>query len=226
MKICIICENEFYEVRCDQKYCSLTCRKVNKNVLRRKDPIKYNCVICDTEFTQKRKDNVTCSNLCSQKLWVKNNPEKNKLRQKNAIPHNKRNPDGFKLIQRRYKDKKRLTDPVYCTHENIANLIRNAIKKVGTVKMNRTVNILGCTVPEFRDHLETQFEPWMNWDNYGLYNGELNYGWDIDHIEPLFPSGIVRCENDIIRLNHHTNLRPLCSKINRDVKKNKIKFGC
>ena len=25
----------------------------------------------------------------------------------------------------------------------------------------------------------------MNWENYGLYNGELNYGWDIDHIIPI-----------------------------------------
>jgi hypothetical protein len=58
----------------------------------------------------------------------------------------------------------------------------------------------------------------MTWDNYGLYNGELNYGWDIDHIIPL-SSG--KTEDDLINLNHYTNLQPLCSKINRDIKKNK-----
>ena len=46
----------------------------------------------------------------------------------------------------------------------------------------------------------------MNWNNRGKYNGTPNYGWDIDHIIPV-SKGIT--ENDIIKLNHHTNLRPL-----------------
>jgi hypothetical protein len=29
-------------------------------------------------------------------------------------------------------------------------------------------------------------------------------------------------EDDIIKLNHYTNLQPLCSKFNRDIKKDKI----
>ena len=61
----------------------------------------------------------------------------------------------------------------------------------------------------------------MNWNNYGIYNGEENYGWDLDHIIPL-SSG--KCEEDVIRLNHYTNIQPLCSYINRNVKRDKI-FG-
>ena len=57
----------------------------------------------------------------------------------------------------------------------------------------------------------------MTWDNKGLYNGELNYGWDVDHIIPI---DTAVTEDDVIRLNHYTNLQPLCSKINRDIKKN------
>jgi len=56
----------------------------------------------------------------------------------------------------------------------------------------------------------------MNWENRGLYNGELNYGWDIDHIKPL---ATATCETDIIKLNHYTNLKPLCSYTNRYIKK-------
>lgn len=59
----------------------------------------------------------------------------------------------------------------------------------------------------------------MNWNNYGLYNGEFNYGWDIDHI---IPSSSAKCEKDAYKLSHYTNLQPLCSKINRDVKKDFI----
>ena len=57
----------------------------------------------------------------------------------------------------------------------------------------------------------------MTWDNKGLYNGELNHGWDLDHIIPI---DTAITEEDVIRLNHYTNLQPLCSKINRDIKKN------
>jgi len=41
--------------------------------------------------------------------------------------------------------------------------------------------------------------------------------------EPLFPEGIIRTEEDI-RLNHYTNLQPLCSKVNRFIKKNTMHF--
>ena len=59
----------------------------------------------------------------------------------------------------------------------------------------------------------------MSWDNYGLYNGELNYGWDIDHIIPL---ASATTEKELLKLNHFTNLQPLCSKINRDIKRDTI----
>lgn len=51
--------------------------------------------------------------------------------------------------------------------------------------------------------------------------GELSHGWDIDHI---IPSSIAISEEDIVKLNHFSNLQPLCSKINRDVKINKQNY--
>jgi hypothetical protein len=59
----------------------------------------------------------------------------------------------------------------------------------------------------------------MTWDNKGLYNKKLNYGWDIDHIIPL---SLAKTEEEIIKLNHYTNLQPLCGYTNRYIKVNKI----
>ena len=59
----------------------------------------------------------------------------------------------------------------------------------------------------------------MNWDNYGLYNGELNYGWDIDHI---IPTSLAEDEETLIRLWYYSNLQPLCSYYNRHIKRNKV----
>ena len=55
----------------------------------------------------------------------------------------------------------------------------------------------------------------MNWENRGLYNGELNYGWDLDHIIPICKA---KTDEEVYKLNHYTNFQPLCSKINRDIK--------
>ena len=61
----------------------------------------------------------------------------------------------------------------------------------------------------------------MNWENYGKYNGELNYGWDIDHVIPV---SFGDTEDELIKLNHYSNLKPLCSKVNRDLKRNNPHF--
>jgi len=68
-----------------------------------------------------------------------------------------------------------------------------------------------------KEFSESKFEYWMTWENRGLYNGELNYGWDIDHIIPI---SSAKNEEEIIKLSHYTNLQPLCSKINRNIKNN------
>jgi len=99
---------------------------------------------------------------------------------------------------------------------NIRTSICNSIRKNGYIKINKTEFIIGCSFEDFKLYLESKFEDWMSCDNYGLYNGELNHGWDIDHIIPL---SSTKEEEKIIELNHHTNLQPLCSYTNRCIKR-------
>ena len=86
-----------------------------------------------------------------------------------------------------------------------------------------TSDILGCSYIDFKLFIESKWEDWMDWNNYGLYNGELNYGWDLDHIIPI-SSGLTK--DDIIKLSYYTNYQPLCSKVNRDLKRNNITETC
>ena len=102
---------------------------------------------------------------------------------------------------------------------SIRCLIINSIKRKGFKKNSKTLHILGCSFEDFKLYIESKFEYWMTWENRGLYNGELNHGWDIDHILPI---SSANNEDDIYKLNHYTNLQPLCSKVNRDIKKNKF----
>jgi hypothetical protein len=62
----------------------------------------------------------------------------------------------------------------------------------------------------------------MTWDNYGNPKDgvlEPKKSWDFDHIIPV---SSATSEDEILKLNHYTNLQPLCSYNNRIIKKNKI----
>ena len=110
-------------------------------------------------------------------------------------------------------------EPLVRLRTNIRSLIGQSIRNKGFKKSLKSEQILNCTFEEFKQHLEGLFEPWMNWDNYGNPKDGLfepNKTWDIDHIIPV-TTAIT--EEDIIKLNHYTNLKPLCSYVNRWVKK-------
>ena len=150
----------------------------------------------------------------SNKKYSENNKEKIKLWSKEYYLTNK---EKIREYKRLYTSNRMKSDPLFKLTKSIKNLIGNSIRRNGYKKLSRTELILGCSFNKFKEHIESKFEPWMTWENRGLYNGELNYGWDLDHI---IPSSSAITEEDMIKLNHYTNLQPLCSYINRDIKRN------
>jgi hypothetical protein len=150
--------------------------------------------------------------LLNRKEYYKENRDQ-KLEYQKKYQKNNKDKRNIQLSERRK------TDPLYRLITNIRNLINNSFYEMGYSKTSRTQEILGCSFEEFKSYLESKFEPWMTWENRGLYNGELDFGWDIDHIIPLVSAESVE---ELVRLNHFVNLQPLCSKVNRDIKKNKI----
>jgi len=148
--------------------------------------------------------------------WKKDNPKKVKEQKKRYRENNK---EKIKAYNRKYKSEKLMSDPLFRLTTKIRKAITNSLKNKGYTKSSLSREILGCSYKDFLIHIESKFEPWMNWNNYGKYNGEINYGWDLDHIIPL---SSIRTEEDIIKLNHYTNFQPLCSYINRNIKKDNI----
>lgn len=161
-----------------------------------------------------------------KKDWAKENEQHLKEKRKQYWNDNK-----VKLNQKQYERKKKrlLTDPLFKFKSNIRSLIFNSFYRKGFVKKSKSFEILGCSFEEFCTHIESLWSHpnnldengnvWMNWNNRGLYNGTPNYGWDIDHIIPV---SVGMTEEDVIKLNHYTNLQPMCSYYNRDVKINKV----
>lgn len=150
----------------------------------------------------------------SDKKYAKANKEKINLIKKKWA---KENPEKRKISKTKHFLKRLSVDPLFKLKHNISCSIRQSMKRHGYSKKSRSCEILGCSFEMFKQHIESLWQPWMNWDNYGKYDGTPNYGWDIDHITPLSSAKI---EQDVINLNHYSNLQPLCSYINRDVKRN------
>jgi len=155
--------------------------------------------------------------------YRKNNIEKERNRHRKYYVENR---EKIQKYRESYKDRRNLlhkektkTDPLYKLGHNVRTLVKQTFRQYG--KKSKTQDILGCSFDEFKLHIESQWEDWMNWDNYGNPKDgiiEPNKTWDIDHI---VPSSSALNEEDIIRLNHHTNLQPLCSYYNRFIKKDK-----
>ena len=123
-----------------------------------------------------------------------------------------------KTTNKRIKEKL-ISCPLYKLTKNIRVITKRIFKIKKIKKELNSEKILGCSFYEFKIYLENKFEPWMNWDNYGKYNGELNYGWDIDHIIPV---SSAKTKEDVYKLAHYTNLQPLCSYTNRYIKINHL----
>jgi hypothetical protein len=151
--------------------------------------------------------------------------EKNKEKIKNydKIRKNKENitPDKLKIhrdYNANYTKNRRKNDVIFKFKHNISCLIRESIKRRGSKKLTKSEIILGCTLNEFKIHIESLWKTWMNWDNYGnpkdgIY--EPNKTWDFDHIIPMKEG---KTEIEIIKLNHYTNIQPMCSYYNRFIK--------
>lgn len=151
-------------------------------------------------------------------IYAIKNSESISKYQKNYYINNKEILNEYKKgwVSEKYK-----TDNVFRLKNSISSLIRSSLKKNGFVKKSKSVDILGCNIEEFKIYLESKFEDWMTWENYGKYDGSPKSGWDIDHKIPL---SSVNNEEGLISLNHYTNLQPLCGYINRNIKKDKIYY--
>jgi hypothetical protein len=125
---------------------------------------------------------------------------------------------------RNYDNERYKNNPCFRLHKiqkvNILSNLKKVTKNL-TYNYHKSEVVLGCSFREFKLYLESKFEPWMNWENQGKYNGELNFGWDLDHIIPI---SSAKTEDEVIKLNHYTNYQPLCSKVNRDIKRDNLEY--
>jgi len=124
----------------------------------------------------KNKKCCKCKKIKSLKCFVKDLTRADgyvsmckKCRSKNTMEWNKK----------KYKE-----DIFFRFRKCVSDTIRKALKDNGGTKKGYSIfDFLPYTFQQLKENIESKFESWMNWDNYGVY--EKNKGkWNIDHIIP------------------------------------------
>lgn len=86
----------------------------------------------------------------------------------------------------------------------VCTTLRTCTGARGTPKFTKLV---GCTLPEFKRHLERQFTHGMSWENYGTF-------WEVDHIKAASRFDVTK-PAELVACFHFSNLRPLTGSANR-----------
>lgn len=130
---------------------------------------------------------------------------KHKIKEYNNKPETKKR-------RNEKQSKRRKEDPLVALRENLSNRINKALHSLGSRKSDKTIDYLGCSISEFVEHMESQFQEGMTWTNYGRRNTDENL-WEIDHIVPIH-YGSPDLEQVKKRL-HYTNCQPMWAAENR-----------
>ena len=97
-----------------------------------------------------------------------------------------------------YVKNKRLNNNIFALSGRIRSRLNESLRKNGYTKRSKTHEIIGCSWEFLKGYIEQQFLKGMTWENRSE--------WHIDHIIPI---SSAKTEEDVIKLNHYTNLRPL-----------------
>ena len=129
------------------------------------------------------------------KQWREGNKERHRQNAKDYYHNNKSHANE---VKRKRRIIRRHSDPLYAFKEGVRSLVLRAFKNKNYTKSSQTHEIIGCEWADLSRHIESQFVDGMGWFNRSE--------WHVDHVIPL---ASAKSLDDIIRLNHYTNLQPL-----------------
>jgi hypothetical protein len=182
----------------------------------------YFLKVKDTEaFIEKRRAysklyNQTPKRKKWNRLYARRNYKRDKERQ---VKYWANNPDSFKRrkiwlknYNKTYKKQNRLkillqlknrrkNEPNFKMRNILRSRIWTVLKRRNTTQLASTLILLGVdSLETFMNHIENQFESWMNWENHGK--------WHIDHIKPCasFDLSSIKGQKACF---YYKNLRPL-----------------
>jgi hypothetical protein len=141
------------------------------------------------------------------------NENKNKIK-KYKKEYREENRDKIKKYQKKYRAQNKDQRDIYLTNRRkldckykltitIRNLIRGSLKIKGYTKKTKTFNILKC-----------EYDFFMKWLN-GVASNGYTYGVGDLHLDHVVPVSLGQTEDEILLLNHYSNLQLLSADENQ-----------
>lgn len=154
-------------------------------------------------YDRKYKEENREKSRASAKAYREKFPEKVKAcnaKCRAANPEYKKNwtKQNLEYYRERYKRLSK-SNPEFKLTRNLRKRVWDALQ--GTCKSAKTLELLGCSASELRQHLEKQFVPGMSWENYGPV-------WHVDHIKPCAKFDLTDPTQQR-ECFHYSNLQPL-----------------
>lgn len=206
------------------------CRKCMSNYYQQ-HPKLSTCVVCGKTF-KKNRSKQTCSEECLRLLLrmrgfdggsetieeykIKKNKRDEQDRQRKERRENHINVYAGRekeyLLEYREKNKDKIykrvrkrmeEDELFKFKCDVRKKIQTAFTRRKVRKVHHTIDILGCSIEEFREYIKSKFKERMSFENYGE--------WQLDHIIPLATANTVE---EVEKLCHYTNYQPLWAKEN------------
>lgn len=156
------------------------------------------CTICDNAFSpvhgkgKRAETALFCSEICrlvsdraAKDKWLRANPEKRKDISRKYSKDLWTNPN--KSVARSnalrrallYQKARREVDPTFRLLQNMRTYVCGQLRSSLVRKNNKTIELVGCSMTDFAQHIESLWDPGMSWETW------KRDGWHIDHIRPV-----------------------------------------
>lgn len=128
-----------------------------------------------------------------------------------------------RLLSNRRQRRKEKENSSSVVREAVSRMVWRTMSDLNLTKDSKSVwkDILPYSPQELWNHLEKQFEPWMNKNNHGTYrradwddNDSSTWKWQLDHLIPHSCFKYTSMEEEFKKCWALSNLRPLSAKQN------------
>jgi hypothetical protein len=131
-----------------------------------------------------------------------NKEEKKKYDKEYRLKNKVKIAEQQKKYREKNKDKIKTSKNEYCIKNKHViiwrRVLNNSLRDLGKRKKGKTIDLLGYSAIQLKEHLESLFTDGMTWDNYGE--------WHVDHIKQII-SFDKNTHTSIV--NALSNLRPM-----------------
>ena len=185
----------------------------------KRDGLRSNCKTCFKVYYQANQEKISerrsrhyqanRKKFCDlQKNYRQANPEKVSACKREYYQANRKKISEH---QNDYHKARKQSDLQFRMSGNLRSRLHSAIRY--KQKSGSAVSDLGCSIPQFLEHIESQFQEGMSWDNWGYGKGK----WTLDHVYPLAKADLTD-RTQLLAVCNWRNLQPLWFEDNRKKK--------